>query len=292
MNPDLEILKAALSSPGDGVALARVRARAEAIRDALGDDDDDFNASELAYLKAHREWVGDVYAALGDDLDAAEDSAIALAIEAVRKNEDKEIGLAFAALMEQLSEKRYDWKDRLRTLRSPDPRSPEWAALLIEPTVLAAGAHGFNLIQQTGLTPSMIYEATRSVHLFFERVVESLDEPAKPTWLKLQRSLDGVFGIWKGELVAPIPHELLLAEIAGTPELPDYAAEPLFNWISDVVAFQPALIEGYLHDRDHGGFTQLTRLNIEIPNDLIAQWSYHDRRTQSTRRASRIAIGV
>lgn len=292
MNPDLEILKAALNSENDVDALARVRARADAIRAALGDDDVELSAAELEYLDQHCEWVGEVYAALGDDLESGEQSAIARAIEKVRADEDDEIGEAFGALMEQLSEQRYDWKDQLRMLPGPDPDSPEWMSLLIDPTVLAAEEHGYNLMQQTGLTPSMIYEATRCLHLLFERVIESLEEFDSPDWLKLQKKSNGIFGIWVGEMIAPIPRALVLAEIAGTPDLPAEAAEPLCNWISEVVKLQPFLIEGYLHDSERGGFTQLAQLDIELPGDLIAQWSWHDRRQNAALRMSRMAVGV
>jgi hypothetical protein len=297
MNSDLEILIAALHSAGDAGALDRVRARADAIRDALDDDDIDLGAARLEYLDQHREWVGEVYAALGDDAETgedSEDSEIARAIQEVRANEATEIGEAFAALMQLLAESHHDWKKGFELVRYPDPDSPAWTSLLKDPSVIAAKQHGYQLIAHTGLTPSLIYEATRGLHLLFERVVDSMAESPKANGLKRLPAHETVFRVLAGESAAPIPYELVHAEIAGTPDIPEHAVEPLCNWISEVLAVQPFLIEGYFYnaDAERRGFEQLAQLDFDFPDDLIAQWSQQDRRTPARRRAARVGPGA
>jgi hypothetical protein len=288
MNPDLEILKAALNSAGDADALARVRTRADAIRDAFDDDDIDLTAEQLAYLDQHRDWVGEVYAAVGGDVEAGEDSAMARAIQEVRADEAAEIGEAFMGLMELLAESGYDWKHRLASLRYPEEDSAAWASLLSEPSVIAAKGHGYQLFSHTGLTPSNIYEATRGLHLLFERMVDSLEESPQGRSLNRKPDSDTMFFVLAGETGVPISHDLVRAEIAGTPDLVEDAVEPLCNWIMDVLAIQPLLIEGYFYSAERRAFTPLAQLDLDIPDDLIAQWSHSERRTRERRLAARV----
>jgi hypothetical protein len=288
MNPDLEILKTALNSAGDADALARVRTRADSIRDALDDDDIELSAEQLGYLERHREWVGEVYAALGGDVEPGEDSAIARAIQEVRANEANEIGEAFMALMDLLAEFRYDWKKRFAPIRYPDPDPVTRASLLADPSVIAAKHHGFQLASQTGLTPSNIYEATRGLNLLFERVADSQEESPRGRARNRRPDSDAIFSVLAGEVAVPISHELVLAEIAGTPDIVEDAVEPLCNWIVDVVAIQPLLIEGYFYNAERRGFTPLAQLDLDIPDDLIAQWSHAERRIRERRLAARV----
>lgn len=288
MNPDLEILKAALNSVGDADALARVRARADAIRDAL-DDDIDLTAEQLGYLDRHRAWVGEVYGALGGgDVEAGEDSAMARAIEAVRADEAAEIGEAFMGLMELLAESRYDWKRRFTPLRYPEKDSAGWD----EPSVIAAKNHGYQLFSHTGLTPSNIYEATHGLYLLFDRKVDVLAEYPQERLPNRTPDSDALFLVLSGDAAVPISSELVRAEIAGTPDIGEDAVDPLFNWIIDVLAFQPLLIEGYFYNVERRGFTPLAQMDLEIPDDLIAHWSHSERRMRERRLASRVTHGL
>lgn len=287
MNDELEILKAALVSTGDTAALARVRANADAIRAAL-DLDIDLGAEEFSGLDQHPEWVGQVYAALGGGDEDGADSAVAQAIGQLRAEEATEIGEAFVGLMELLAECRYDWKEQLRSIRYPDPDSPEWRSLLTEPSVVQAGRHGYALMSHTGLTPAIIYEATRGLHLLFDRLTESLEERSPQARLLMQRKADkSEFRVIVGESAAFVPHDLVRAEIAGTPDIPEDAIDPLANWISDVVRLQPFLVEGYRYSIEQHGFEKLSGLDLDMPDDLVAQWSRPERRTGERRVATR-----
>jgi hypothetical protein len=294
MNPDLEILKAALISTGDDEALARVRESASAIRTALAKEDIDLDIDEFSGLDAHPEWVGRVYSALGGDDEGDAGSEVAQAIQQVRADEAAEIGQAFAGLMELLAECHYDWKELFRPIRYPDPDGPARQRLLNEPSVIAAGRHGYQLMSHTGLTPAIIYEATRGLHLLFDRVVESMEERPPQARLRMQRNADGTaLRVIAGESAVSVPHDLVLAEIAGTPDIPEDAVDSLTTWLTDVVRrFQPFLIEGYRYSMEQDGFEKLSGPDLDLPQDLVALWSRPERRIDERRIASRTWPGT
>jgi hypothetical protein len=281
MHPDLKILKAALISANNEEALARVLQRASAIRTALANEDVDPDIDEFSGLDAHPEWVGRVYSALGGDDEGGAASEVAQAIQQVRADEAAEIGRAFAGLMELLAELGYDWKKWLRSIRYPAPNGPAWQRLLNDPSVIKAGPHGYELMSQTGLTPAIIYEATRGLHLLFDRLVESLEECSPQDRLPVQRSADGTaFRVIAGQSAVSVSHDLVLAEIAGTPDIPEDAIGPLTTWLTDVVRFQPFLIEGYRYSTQQYGFEKLSGADLDLPQDLVALWSRPERRNQ------------
>lgn len=282
MKTNREILIDALCSADDADALAAVRKQAAAIREAMsGDGDLPLSAAQQAEMAKHPEWVGTVYGALFGDVDSSEseDTTIAQAIRQVREDEDTEIGEAFIALVTLLEDSRYDWIARFSALSTPDDLEMEH--LREHGAVAAGGPQAISLLKH-GITPAIIYEATRGLHLLFGRVERSLadagiDGPVED-WLRNETPPDnGISLIGADGAAAHIPYPVVLAEIEGTPNILPGCAEPLWRWIGDVVEIQPFLIEGYAYDREARGFTRLQRLGIDIPGDLVAQWQWSHR---------------
>ena len=78
--------------------------------EALEVGDIQLTADEVRSLEQHKEWVGQVYAALGDEEEIEDDaSVIARAIDKVKADESREIGEAFSELIYQLEEEYSDW---------------------------------------------------------------------------------------------------------------------------------------------------------------------------------------
>ncbi|MES2758268.1 MAG: hypothetical protein V4693_12915 [Pseudomonadota bacterium] len=281
MNTDLDLFIKALCSADDAGALAAVRARAPAIRQAMADHDLALSAQQQACLEQHPEWSGIVYAALLndlDDLDGEAEGTIEQAIRQARDDEHAEIGEAFRALIGQLEESHYDWLARFRGLPAPDKFDRE---LLEETGAVEMGGPSARNLLQYGITPAMIYEATRGVYLLFQRVERSLaragSEGPRERWLHDRTPGMGIALIVQHGAAAQIPDRIMFAEIAGTSHISAEAAEPLYKWMRDVLPIQPFLVERYGYDGGARAFAPLQRLGIAIPGDLVAQWSHRAR---------------
>ncbi|MDB5767978.1 MAG: hypothetical protein JWQ61_2792 [Collimonas fungivorans] len=182
-------------------------------------------------------------------------------------DEFHEIGDAFAALIEGLRESGYDWLARFEHL----PRADELRRrhLLVDGTVGAGGMHAARLLD-FGLTPGIIYGATRGAYLQFARTAQ-LMAVGKPAPVALE---DAAFCVAGPRLeFAYVSRELVLAAIAGTRGIAEAAVEPVFNWISDVLPLRPFLIEGYVWEGMLDGIALLSPVAADRPADLLAQWS-------------------
>ena len=274
MSTDFDMLIRALCSPNDAGAIAEVRDRSAQIRAALVNGGLELSAQQREYLEKNPEWVGAVYAALLSDLDSGEDTDVALAIRQVMEGEDAEIGAAFVELLAQLEESGYDWMARFRPL--PMPGELEREQLQEEGALPADDPSAIGLLSH-GITPAIIYEATRGLYLLFERVEGSMvkgSEAAEESWLREATPADeGMSLIGADGAVVHIPHRIIVAEIEGTPNLLPGRAEALSAWIGDVVQFQPFLVEGYAYDANERGFARWQTPGGAVRDDLIAQWS-------------------
>lgn len=235
----------------------------------------ELSAQQREDLEKNPEWVGAVYAVLLSDLDSGEDTDVALAIRHVMEGEDAEIGAAFVELLAQLEESGYDWKARFLALPMPGELEREQ---LQEEGALPTDDPSAIILLSHGITPAIIYEATRGLYLLFERVEASMakggSEAAEESWLRDASPADaGMSLIGADGAVVHIPHRIIVAEIEGTPNLLPGRAEALAGWIGDVVQFQPFLIEGYAYDAKERGFTRWQAPGGALRDDLIAQWS-------------------
>ncbi len=274
MDSDIEILKSALFAVGDTAALARVREHAAPLRAAMDRDDVDFafDEQQAEYLAAHPQWVGEVYAALGAEDDQAGQGALQQAIAEMMRDEARQIGEAFAMLVDGLADSGYDWTGRFQPLR--DAGIPLLMHMhLIEDESTQYGGDAARRLFDFGLTPAMIYGATRGLYLQCSRVSRLLagDAELPPRYTDPG---DAVFfmGRSAGGEVAFLPRALAQAGIAGTRDLPAAAVEPLLGWIKDVLPLAPLLIEGYSWDGAISGVDILVPV-AQRSADLVAQWS-------------------
>lgn len=290
MNADLNIVKTALLSVGDVAALRRVRAHADAISAAFAVDENDitFDPHEAEYLASHPKWVSAVYAALGGG-DAEEEvvSDVQLAIAQLVDDETREIGESFSALVEILVDSRYPWTRRFEPLRGKFPEPLTTLLLQEDATIRYAGACGPELLK-FGLTPAMIYGATRGLYLQLSRLRRALSTGAALS--PQQANPDGaVFCLVMSDARGYLSHALARAGIAGTKNLPKPAIDLLLGWICDVIRLIPGLIEGYTwekHDRALD-IDQLSPVENQ-PKDLYAQWG----RRQTTHEALHRAVMI
>jgi RNA polymerase sigma factor (sigma-70 family) len=275
MNSDIEILKSALFSDGDAAALARVREHAATLLAAIDRDDIDLALDEqqTEYLAAHPKWVGEVYAALGvDDGSAAEESELQQAIAEMMQNEARQIGEAFAMLVEALAEGGYRWARPFEPLRGTHISAIELMHMMEDDTVRYGGEPTRQLLE-FGLTPGRIYGATRGLYLQFSRLSRLM---ATGTELPQRHAEnDGAAFCIAGNQptqFAFLSKGLAHAGIAGTGDMPEQAVEPLLSWIKGVLPRVPGLIEGYRWEGESGGVDLLVPL-AQRPADLVAQWS-------------------
>jgi hypothetical protein len=267
MDTDIEILKTALCSAGDAAALARVRERADAIRAAIGDDDIALAPEQSAHLAANAEWVVEVYAALAGDMEHESQSDIDAAIAEMIQDELREIGDAFGALAESLQESGYDWTARFEGLPAPDEFTLGY--LREDGSVEAGGVYAERLLD-FGLTPAMIYGATRGVYLQFASAARSMADPAGAR-ASLEDAAFCISGPQRES--AWVSRDLVLAGIADTRDMPESAVEPVFDWINDVLPLHPFLVEGYVWEGRLGAIGLLSPVVEDRPPDLVAQWA-------------------
>jgi hypothetical protein len=273
MNTDIEILKTALFCADDAAALARVREHAGAILAAMGDDDIELDGRQVAYLAAVPDWVARVYAALGSDDQPEDQTDLDRALADVMRDEGCEIGEAFGALVEALAESGYRWTDRFEELRDANRSALARSHLMEDDTVEYGGAHALELLE-FGLTPAMIYGATRGLYLQFARLNRLLATGAvlSPQQAEPAGAAFCVSGM-SGKF-AYLSRALALAGVAGTRDVAEQAVEPLLAWIKDVLPRFPFLIESYVWDRRSiDNDIDLLVPVAQRPADLVAQWS-------------------
>ncbi|MET0856488.1 MAG: sigma-70 family RNA polymerase sigma factor [Telluria sp.] len=268
----IEILKSALFAVDDAAALERVRANAPLLLAALDDDDIDLSLDpqQAQFLANHAPWVGEVYAAIGIDDGQPEDSTrLQQAIADLMLDEAQQIGDAFAALAESLTERGYRWTRHFDALR---PSAESMMHLIDDATVRNGGAAAGELFE-FGLTPAMIYGATRGLYLQFSRLSRALavGTALAPEWADRP---DASFCICGDTLqLAYLPYALARAAVAGTPDLPEQAVEPMLAWIKEVLPLSPLLIEGYAWEAEAGGVELMMPVTHRAP-DLVSQWSH------------------
>ncbi len=270
MNPSIEILKSALFAVNDAAALERVRGNAPKLLGALADDDIDLSLDQqqMQFLADNAQWVGTVYAAIGVHDSPADPSELQQAIAGMMLDETQQIGDAFSALVESLTERGYRWTRRFDRLK---PSSEAMMHLIEDPAVSSGGAAARELFE-FGLSPAMIYGATRGLFLQFSRLSRAMAAGTAPAPRLAGRTADSFCICGDSLQLAYLPQALARAAVAGTPDVPAQAVEPLLAWIKDVLPLSPLLIEGYAWEDAAGGIDLMLPVAQQAP-DLVAQWS-------------------
>jgi hypothetical protein len=271
MNEYLELLRAALSSRGDRVLLRRVREQSADILQALDETNVPVDTRPADELIRDREWIAEVYAALaGDDPSGEEEASVSRAMDQLRRDEAREIGDAFATLLQGLEPSFHDWPRWFKHV--PVAGEGEQAFLREDPSV-KAGKHCAAGLVTYGLTPTVFHGATRGLQLLLDRGIRSAEGSADPgtvqEWLHPRRPPDRVFHLDMGAHgIVAIPFATAVAQIGGTRDLPREAARPMTDWTFDVLTFRPHLVDGYVFDARKLSFARADR-GLE----LMARWT-------------------
>jgi hypothetical protein len=257
----LNLLKRAILSPGDKTLLQQVQQHADAIINALEEDEGEFSAEDIKRLELHPEWTAAVYRALAGLQEVSdEDHEIVEAIQQIRGSEDAEIGRVFAEALEALPEEFHQWDQWFDHV----PLVPEdYQTHLSEQIIVISGMPYAAGLIQYGMTPGTFLEGSRGVELLANRLIRTalspdLPYPQQPELMPLYRwirerdsdtlpSVDLVLqeqSALQGERPV-IPYGLLVAQVRGTPNCPLEAAEPLLHWMVEVAQLRPYFFAGY-----------------------------------------------
>lgn len=276
MNHAIELLRQALLAPGDESALERVRQNAKAIGAALDDADQVLSPEEVGQAAAHADWVAQVYGALGaGDGEQDLDNDMAAALVRLRNDEVQEIADAFETLVENLGPFFMDWEQWFGEVR---PAQQEIEHLLADEELGGAlGPHGTELLS-FGLTPLMFQAAARGLQLLFDRTrraAAGADHRRQvPRWLHGPVSEDESVAIMSAAGTdLRIPHDVLLAQVRGTRDLPAGAAAPLLEWLSQVWKERPYLIGGYEFDLEGKRFVAAAPGAQRDGEEIMWRWS-------------------
>jgi DNA-directed RNA polymerase specialized sigma24 family protein len=271
VNPDIQILRAALLAPDDAVALAAVQRAAPAIREALGEHEDVLSDAEFAALAERGDWIGRVYAALGTSEDeGADERAIEHALRRLRQDEAHEIGEAFAALLEGLGPVYRDWQRWFDRSTVVDDRAFE---LIADDASLEAGRRHAIELARYGVTPLAVHGSTRGLQLLFDRTRRALRD-GRPGEAGLQAPHGGV-GLALADAAAPacqVPLTLIDAQVASTRNLPAASVQPLRRWLFDVLVERPYLVNRYVFDAERVCFAPAPAAAPELERELLWRW--------------------
>jgi len=224
----LALLRRALVSGKDESLLRQVNARATEILSALEETTEEFSEHERARMEKDPEWLAVIYETLGAAEEGAPDEhdhAIAEAIATMHAEENKEIALAFDAMIEQLPNRLLDWDTHFygaRRLTDTVWRNllSQWEMTEMHP---AAG------LLRYGISPGTIFDVTEGVSMLLRRTHD-----ARGTSSGVRLSLAG-----------PTMDQRLLAQIRATPGLESNSATLLLAWLREVAEYFPHLFGGY-----------------------------------------------
>jgi RNA polymerase sigma factor (sigma-70 family) len=116
----LNILSSAIASAGDPKSLDAVRKHRDDIRNALDEGDVLLDKAQWAELEKNPEWLAQIYDSLAEQSEPNEESAVARAIADLRREEEQEIGEAFAALIQELPDAFHDWPALFKNVATVD----------------------------------------------------------------------------------------------------------------------------------------------------------------------------
>jgi RNA polymerase sigma factor (sigma-70 family) len=274
----LGLLKSALISRKDSAALEALRKQAPAIHEALGTMDLTLSDEEWSSIASQPEWLSAVYGALaGEDHEERQASELTRAIEALRRDEQREIGEAFELLVRNLPEPFRNWS---AWFKDSQPVSSKYREELEARASVKTAPNASAGLVQYGLTPDSIYAATRGLGLLFKRK-ERIAEAGGAADTATEKTFPlPVYVFNAANRSVQVHSALIFAEIASTPDLPEGAERPLTNWIFSALNLKPYLIPGYAANVDRERFAFLsTGAQIVDPHgrdDLLARWSRHE----------------
>lgn len=266
----LELFKRALLATGDGDAVESVRNRAKEIRAALdGDADMEFSGKETQLLEKNPEWLATVYDAIGagDDLSDNE-KVVEQALDDIRANDSREIGEAFAALLQQLPGEFTLWKSRFTV----GDVEPEMSAYLKKDASFDTASAEHLGMTAMGLTPVMFAAAVFALQSLLDRLLRQSEEPvvSKEEGSDLPSLL-----LLSGARSLSIGSALVVAQVRTTPGLRPDAAEPLARWILSATAYRPLLVRGYhMTPSDESVACEPTQIQSELERGRERYWRW------------------
>jgi hypothetical protein len=224
----LNILGSAIASAGDPKSLDAVRKHRDDIRNALDEGDVPLDEAQWAKLEENPEWLAQIYDSLAEKSEPNEESAVARAIADLRREEEQEIGEAFAALIQELPDAFHDWPMLFKNVATVD-RAYQ-SELLSHRSVQASEKASIGLTAY-GMTPTVFFSAARGLEMLFNRTERAaragMDRERAteaPRQFKLPKSVILEFGDGRGRL--PISDDLIVAEMISTPGLVPGAEKP------------------------------------------------------------------
>jgi hypothetical protein len=280
------LLKRALTSPEQHSVLNQVKQHRQAILDAMEEKDIELSESERTALAKHPQWVARVYEALGDVEELSEkEKAIDQAVQEIFAHEEREIGRAFAQLLDNLHPRFGDWDDWFGAV--PQVAEEYQAELLALPVLEHGGDLAKGLVKY-GMSPGTIYSAARGIELLSNRLLRWATgiDPFEPSqevvagfvrWLT-ERHESGdfpavVIAFNPDEIDQPaMPLGLVLAEIKGTPNCQPEAAQPLLDWMLEVATLRPFFFSGYEAKPVGEKALQLVQLTSKDKEGVYIRW--------------------
>jgi hypothetical protein len=233
------IIESAFKTGLSGTALKDIRQKSEVILKFLDDPSSDAffqkHAAELDPIA-----LADIYSALGSTAPAdAEDSALLESPLTVSDQDERGIGIAFCDVL--LPTLPYDLKrfgDRV-FLGAPPVDRRRYERLKSETSVLHGGSAAAELAQ-FGVTPVTIVEASQGLANLARRFCDQNNIRESGTFImdKVGRD-DG----YSSKFV--LPRNASVSEVQLMCELPEATSQRLFDWLTHVAEYAPAIFEGF-----------------------------------------------
>lgn len=243
----LELLSSALGSVGDQKSLEFIRKNRGDIQKALEESDLIFDDARWSQVEENPEWLAQIYDSLAETKDEAEGSAVARAIESLRREEEQEIGEAFGALIGELPEIFHAWPQWFESVKTVDPEYQR--ELQGHRSVQYSSKEAFGLTAY-GMTPTTLFSAARGLEMLFNRTGRAAradggrDNAADPPRkFKLPKAVMLDFGAARDPV--HMSDDLIIAEVGSTPGLAPGAERPITHWLLGALQFKPYLIDRY-----------------------------------------------
>lgn len=275
MNEDLSLLRHALGAVGDASALDAVRRHASRIRSALQHADIRFGAEEWQALAASPHWIAEVYQALaaGEDVSAARDAEAALG--RWREGREATVREAFLCLLSTLDDPALSAEAAFGDV----PPLPEAAQRqLAAESGLDPRRHGPAMAYlRHGVTPLALAGALRGIGLLLNRVARQTRAP------RAGRSLPEGVGVVDAihparelglrlrdaDVLVAVPRAAIVAQVAGAAHVSPALAEPLTDWVMQLLWDRPWLVEAHRFDPEAAAFEPTDA----APSELAVRWS-------------------
>jgi RNA polymerase sigma factor (sigma-70 family) len=276
----LKLLSSALGSVGDQKSLDSIRKHRGDIQEALDKSDLIFEDAHWSQVEENPEWLAKIYDSLAEYKDEAEGSAVARAIEALRREEEREIGEAFGALIGELPAVFHAWPQWFESVKTVDPEYQK--ELQGHCSVQNSAKEAFGLTAY-GMTPTTLFSAARGLEMLFNRMERAAragavgrpvaEEP--PRKYKLPKAVVLDFGAGRGPV--RLSDDLIIAEVGSTPGLAPGAEQPITRWLFGALQFKPYIIDRYCaqFDQERVVLRWLGAASEDAleRKDLIGRWS-------------------